>query len=470
MRRGFLLPKSPNTLSKSTPPAVPQLQVPKPCEDTASPTVSDTSPRSTPVSPAHAVKIPTDFAPISDVVIPNIPPDNTVLGTLGYCEMSQPQELAFTVPSHLRTAMLLFEGMPREIRRVYPTIPNPFTAPSPPVHKIQSTEGAGLGVVASTNIARGQTIIQERPLFLLPVWIPASTVQQAVVALDSVVNLMRPENKDALYALSNAKGSEAPSHLKGIIDTNALAIPTLLPGYPARYSAVGRDTSRINHSCSPNATYSWDLETLTITVRALFPIRAGEQVTISYINATEVYDRRQEELRSKYNFTCKCTACRQEPTARYQADMQRVVVGMFCSEGQLARDAAAFDKWLADGAPAIYSELELHAHMSLQDVRRKLERLDGVSRARAAFACMMAVQVIVDDIWEPVLARLVKAYSVVEDEAHVREYALMAAFLKKAHTGADGGWAEVARNPRKTDWWGRLGAKRVVEKIATPES
>lgn len=51
--------------------------------------------------------------------------------------------------------------------------------------------------------------------------------------------------------------------------------------------------------------------------------------------------------------------------------------------------------------------------------------------------------------------------SVLENEENVRKYALTAALLRKTHTGSDGGWVAVARNPRKTEWWAKLGAKRV---------
>ncbi|KAI0742735.1 hypothetical protein C8Q80DRAFT_1190512, partial [Daedaleopsis nitida] len=275
-----------------------------------------------------------------------------------------------------------------------------------------------------------------------------------------MVNSMRPENREAVYALKNAKGPEWPSHLKGIMDTNSFGISAPVPGYSAQYAALGRDISRINHSCAANAMWFWDFETLTFTVSAHTPIRAGEEVTISYTETESPYLKRQEVLSRRYKFTCKCPACDQDMRGRFTSDMQRVIINQFAWKEQPAHDAAAFDKWLADGAPvrrASDSPTIIQAHRFAQDV----EGLNGFERACIALAHMLAVRYFQPNIWEPVLARVVKGYSVLEDEEHVREYALLAAGLKKAHTGSDGGWSEVARRPRDTDWWATLGEKRV---------
>ena len=137
--------------------------------------------------------------------------------------------------------------MDEEIRRSLgvDTFPMPFSPPSPPVYKIVHVPGFGLSMIATADIARGQVIARERPLLVMP---------QCMIAVDrevtdfqeELVNSMLPENRAAVYALQNVKGPEWPSHLKGIIDTNALGIHGL-PGYPAMYFSLARDISRVNH-------------------------------------------------------------------------------------------------------------------------------------------------------------------------------------------------------------------------------
>jgi hypothetical protein len=46
-----------------------------------------------------------------------------------------------------------------------------------------------------------------------------------------------------------------------------------------------------------------------MTISALRPITSGEQIFVSYIDATNPYHVRQAELQDRYFFTCKCTKC-----------------------------------------------------------------------------------------------------------------------------------------------------------------
>ena len=42
-----------------------------------------------------------------------------------------------------------------------------------------------------------------------------------------------------------------------------------------------------------------------------------------------------------------------------------------------------------------------------------------------------------------------------EEEEEARKWAEKAAKLSRAHVHHDAGWDAVARDPKKTDWWGR---------------
>jgi SET domain len=71
-------------------------------------------------------------------------------------------------------------------------------------------------------------------------------------------------------------------------------------------------TALINHSCNYNAVVRFDFPSQSMTISALRPITSGEQILISYIDATNPYDVRQAELQDRYFFTCKCTKCSSE--------------------------------------------------------------------------------------------------------------------------------------------------------------
>jgi hypothetical protein len=63
----------------------------------------------------------------------------------------------------------------------------------------------------------------------------------------------------------------------------------------------------LNHACDFNAVVSFDGP--TIFVRSLREIKRGEEVTISYIDATNPVAMRQLELKERYFFICQCGLC-----------------------------------------------------------------------------------------------------------------------------------------------------------------
>lgn len=65
--------------------------------------------------------------------------------------------------------------------------------------------------------------------------------------------------------------------------------------------------SLANHSCIPNALVIFDGRKMSL--RALYPIKTGEQVLISYVDTTQRRDLRQNDLQNRYFFTCHCEKC-----------------------------------------------------------------------------------------------------------------------------------------------------------------
>jgi SET and MYND domain-containing protein len=65
--------------------------------------------------------------------------------------------------------------------------------------------------------------------------------------------------------------------------------------------------SFFNHSCIPNCYSEWS--GINLVFKALYPIPAGSELTISYIDAHSQTRQRREELRNAYYFTCICNRC-----------------------------------------------------------------------------------------------------------------------------------------------------------------
>jgi len=86
----------------------------------------------------------------------------------------------------------------------------------------------------------------------------------------------------------------------------------------ARSAAHGSGTavyalpSLLNHSCDPNVDAVWRHGDSKITLAARRDIAAGEELTITYIDASEPAEERREALRFAYGFECRCAACVEE--------------------------------------------------------------------------------------------------------------------------------------------------------------
>ena len=67
--------------------------------------------------------------------------------------------------------------------------------------------------------------------------------------------------------------------------------------------------ARINHSCIPNAYWTYNEDLNHMTVQATQDIEEGAEITISYIpTATKTREQRHHDLEA-FSFTCRCKAC-----------------------------------------------------------------------------------------------------------------------------------------------------------------
>ena len=69
-----------------------------------------------------------------------------------------------------------------------------------------------------------------------------------------------------------------------------------------------------NHSCDPNCMIVCDGP--SVYLRSLKPIKKGDELLISYFPTDNPYWRRQQLLKEKYFFDCRCTKCTLGPTLK----------------------------------------------------------------------------------------------------------------------------------------------------------
>jgi hypothetical protein len=110
------------------------------------------------------------------------------------------------------------------------------------------------------------------------------------------------------------------------------------------FSSVGAEPT-YSPSCAPNATYQFTHEKFAFELRALCPIKAGEQVTFSYIPPLAMC--RSAASRSKHlqlwHFKCTCSFCTLPPAEQEQSDKRRAeLLGLNApNEGPLSKNREA---------------------------------------------------------------------------------------------------------------------------------
>ncbi|OCH91994.1 SET domain-containing protein [Obba rivulosa] len=332
------------------------------------------------------------------------------------------------------SALISFKTQKEKLLAI-PGFPTSFTTPSPPVYRVQRAGGRfqGLGMFATQEVHIGDLIVRERALLITTQYVPPGPDGRPNIhAFDVAVHQQMSAPRRAMYlALSNIF-PELPQTL-GILNTNSLYIGAL-PGYNGACGGVFNDISRINHSCRPNAVFWWDLQSFSGQIRALAPIRPGEQIFITYIDMWPTRTVRQATLLKKYRFRCACGACTLTGAYAQYSDLRRAFIAM-----QLGDDL--------DGSTTDADLLAWAGNPALPDTML-------VNAAELWLNWLLGEREMEERLSRVVFSRLCKAYAALEDEEAVKKYARQAAAYETAWTGSDGGWLAVAAAPQETAWWG----------------
>ncbi|QDS75469.1 hypothetical protein FKW77_004315 [Venturia effusa] len=173
-----------------------------------------------------------------------------------------------------------------------------LTGPNPPL-KIQKTPGKGHGTISTRPLPAGSILHAENPL------IKSSTGSTLSISLSC--HLLSTAASSYLHLLSDLhKAHPDDSQYIRIWNTNHFAIPPDL-----RTGCLYVKASFLNHSCEPNADYTFT-EGGWIVVVAARDIGEGEEVTISYVGPEILMlgaGERRRALRGRCGFECLCEAC-----------------------------------------------------------------------------------------------------------------------------------------------------------------
>ncbi|KIY64570.1 SET domain-containing protein, partial [Cylindrobasidium torrendii FP15055 ss-10] len=246
--------------------------------------------------------------------------------------------------------------------------PKPLEKPVEPAYRIEEVPGKGLGMVAARKFSAGDLICDERPLSLVPTHFPigfrfpkdftAMQIQQALlyergVIIETLVDRMPKERKEKYMNLANCHLHDGSNAVTGIMRTNAFGLEEMQDNGKSSangaslYQAVWDHQSRINHSCCPNASRTWDLASFSQRIRAARDIEEGEEITTQYTCLTWPYEKRKEDL-LPYEIDCKCPSCIQMDHTR--SDKRRKLFEKpptIHTPKTMPKDGEPMDGWIA---------------------------------------------------------------------------------------------------------------------------
>lgn len=205
--------------------------------------------------------------------------------------------------------------------------------------EIQTTHSMGNGLFAIEDIARGTQILAEVPILAIPPSSQRDMDDDIPAFCAALQDLPKAEWKKldelhcntTLVTLARRAKIREWYKEKGITDTNGVTLKgkklqDVAKAATRRFatflsnrvqmgprgecgSGIFSFYSRINHSCAPNVHNAYNPGIQRLTLYSIRDIRAGEQITTSYINsACRTREQRRQETEN-WGFVCSCLAC-----------------------------------------------------------------------------------------------------------------------------------------------------------------
>ncbi|KAJ6631510.1 hypothetical protein B0H10DRAFT_497916 [Mycena sp. CBHHK59/15] len=203
--------------------------------------------------------------------------------------------------------------LPADVKRLIlatPGFPSPIVRPHAISYRVAPSAGKGQGMFSTRHIRAGDLILSERPLTISPAMITTRVRSQRELtaheklqaqlyeweqALKIMFDRLLPEHKVAFMALANSHQHDGSGPIGGIVRTNAVGLGNYqterTKKYKATYqtrnhdklTAICKEISRLNHSCSPNTTTHWDMASFSFQLYAVRDIPAGDELTYPYV-------------------------------------------------------------------------------------------------------------------------------------------------------------------------------------------
>ncbi|KAK9896686.1 hypothetical protein P389DRAFT_82863 [Cystobasidium minutum MCA 4210] len=145
--------------------------------------------------------------------------------------------------------------------------------------QVRPVPGKGLGLIATSTISPGTLIFSEAPLIKL------SDSELGYYRLEWEVSRLSPFDKAAFLHMHHTGMDELPAVLEiwrknslGLSGNNGTA------GNGGCQQGIFKIISKINNSCTPNCSITWDDSTSQMNLHAVLDIAENDELTICYVN------------------------------------------------------------------------------------------------------------------------------------------------------------------------------------------
>lgn len=207
-----------------------------------------------------------------------------------------------------------------------------------PVYEVRHTLGKGLGVIAVEFVPRGTAIITEAPLFTIPLPVinpgQGFRLTDMIPAIYSAYKSLPEYEKGELLSLHNFRFESETTENDTLSHNLATILRSNAYNTGLAHTGVFPAIARVNHDCRPNAGNWWSEKTGTRVIYAMQDIKAGDEITVSYIPLLLRQRDRAARL-EQYGFVCQCTVCK----ASVEHDKERIKIAdlMVDLKGKLER-------------------------------------------------------------------------------------------------------------------------------------
>lgn len=189
----------------------------------------------------------------------------------------------------------------------------------PPI-TLRVSKDFGRATVATKSLGVGYTILREKPLFTVVLLDGIGTAEVSRLVVERYRNM--PITDRALFDQLHMSEFQTTTKLEKLhpardrpellatlsrFDTNCFLL--FYEGKNAHRDGVFYRSSFFNHSCTPNANWSWCHVNNELVVKSTKVIDAGEEITISYIDCLFHSREDRQEACSRLGFVCQCCVC-----------------------------------------------------------------------------------------------------------------------------------------------------------------